>query len=239
MAGAGIESGKAWSRIGAEVAPTSSAAPGVWGDLNEVAENVGAGNWPAPMEAYELISTTTVSSGTSTISLTSIPQDYRDLKLVIRAAHLDLVSDKTWVQLNADSTNTNYRLYYYGSTASGASTGNYEATHYSYNSNQMPFGNWPKGSSSRGSLNERQAAEFHIPNYTAVGATSGTGVYCFGSGLNNIGSPNNNTFFQWSGQTWNGAAAVTSIAIHNAGSGSIYEYQPDTQVSLYGIGTAP
>ena len=45
---AGIEAGKTWSRIGAEVAPTSSAASGVWGDLNEVAENVGAGTWPAP-----------------------------------------------------------------------------------------------------------------------------------------------------------------------------------------------
>ena len=55
MAGAGIESGKAWSRIGAEVAPTGSAAPGVWGDLNEVAENIGAGNWPGPPIGFILL----------------------------------------------------------------------------------------------------------------------------------------------------------------------------------------
>ena len=60
---AGIEAGKTWSRIGAEVAPTSSAASGVWGDLNEVAENVGAGTWPAPQGDYEAIST--VQSGLS------------------------------------------------------------------------------------------------------------------------------------------------------------------------------
>ena len=44
----GIEAGKTWSRIGAEVAPTSSAASGVWGSLNEVSGYVGAGTWPAP-----------------------------------------------------------------------------------------------------------------------------------------------------------------------------------------------
>ena len=236
---AGIASGKPWSRIGVETAPTSSAAPGVWGDLNEVAEYVGASTWPAPQEAYELLSTTTVSTATQSITLTSIPQAYRDLKLVIRAASLDLVEDSTWIQLNGDSTNTNYRLYYYGAGGNSSSSGTYEATHYAYNSNQMPRGNWPWGSSSRGSLNERQAAEFHIPNYTAVSATSGTGVYCFASGVNNIGTPQNNQWFQWSGQSWTGTTAVTSIVVYQNGSGSLYEYQPNTQVSLYGIGTAP
>ena len=50
----GISAGKTWSRIGAEVAPTSSAASGVW-QIGEVAENVGAGTWPAPAEDYEVI----------------------------------------------------------------------------------------------------------------------------------------------------------------------------------------
>ena len=49
---AGIEAGKTWSRIGAEVATTSSAACGVWGDLNEIAENVGAETWPMPKEGF-------------------------------------------------------------------------------------------------------------------------------------------------------------------------------------------
>lgn len=55
---AGIASGKPWSRIGAEPAPTSAAAPGVWGDLNEVSENVAAGTWPAPPSGYYLMTTT-------------------------------------------------------------------------------------------------------------------------------------------------------------------------------------
>jgi len=57
----GISAGKAWSRIGAEVAPTSSAASGVW-QIGEVAENVGAGTWPA-WDALKLSGGTETESG--------------------------------------------------------------------------------------------------------------------------------------------------------------------------------
>jgi len=43
----GIAAGKTWSRIGPEVAPTSSSASGVW-TLQEYSENQGAGTWPNP-----------------------------------------------------------------------------------------------------------------------------------------------------------------------------------------------
>jgi hypothetical protein len=43
----GIASGKPWSRIGPEVAPTLSSASGVW-TLQEYSENKGAGTWPNP-----------------------------------------------------------------------------------------------------------------------------------------------------------------------------------------------
>ena len=43
----GIEAGKTWSRIGPEVAPTSSSASGVW-TLQEYSENQGANSWPNP-----------------------------------------------------------------------------------------------------------------------------------------------------------------------------------------------
>ena len=47
----GIEAGKTWSRIGPEVAPTSSAASGVW-TIQEYSENQGAGTWPNPVVAW-------------------------------------------------------------------------------------------------------------------------------------------------------------------------------------------
>lgn len=82
----GISAGKTWSRIGAEVAPTSSAASGVW-QMEEVAENVGAGTWPEPQNIkYEFISKHVADGTTATYDFTSIPQTYRDLRLVISAA---------------------------------------------------------------------------------------------------------------------------------------------------------
>ena len=96
MAGAGIESGKAWSRIGAGVAPTSSAAPGVWGDLNEIAENVGAGTWPKPVAGvFECIAKETVSgSSTTSVEFTSIDSaTYDNLEVIV-----------TWVPATSDSS---------------------------------------------------------------------------------------------------------------------------------------
>ena len=47
----GIEAGKTWSRVGPEVAPTSSSASGVW-TLQECSENQGAGTWPNPAFSF-------------------------------------------------------------------------------------------------------------------------------------------------------------------------------------------
>ena len=80
---AGIEAGKTWSRIGAETAPTDSAAAGVWGDLNEVAENVGAGTWPAPKYSqYEYIAGHTFDGSTSSYTFSGIPQTYNRLRRI-------------------------------------------------------------------------------------------------------------------------------------------------------------
>ena len=75
----GIEAGKTWSRIGAEVAPTSSAASGVWGSLNEVSGYVGAGTWPAPFfgAAYFGGGMNASNSRESTIDKFTFPDDTR------------------------------------------------------------------------------------------------------------------------------------------------------------------
>ena len=74
----GISSGKTWSRIGPEVAPTDSAASGVW-TLQEAAENEGAES------AFEFLSSLTANGSTGTFSFTSLPQTYQTLRLVINA----------------------------------------------------------------------------------------------------------------------------------------------------------
>ena len=78
----GIEAGKTWSRVGPEVAPTSSSASGVW-TLQEYSENKGAGTWPNPYEAgYNFLGTVAVSSGTL-LTFTNIPQDAQDLMILL------------------------------------------------------------------------------------------------------------------------------------------------------------
>lgn len=232
----GIAAGKTWSRIGAEVAPTSSAASGVW-QMQEVAENVGAGAWPAPPKDFELFTTTTVSTDVQSITLSSIPQTHRDLKIVIRAATTDTVSDITWIQPNADTTVANYRGFFLANTASGAGAGSQSYSFFSYDSNKHPGSTWPQGSSGRGTLNERTALETYIPNYTNAGsATSGSLMHTISASNNNIASPPNNDFLGISASTLNLSAAITSIRIIEPQANAIYYYATGTQISLYGIG---
>tara|TARA_Y100000996_G_scaffold389003_1_gene349038 strand:+ start:246 stop:947 length:702 start_codon:yes stop_codon:yes gene_type:complete len=91
----GISAGKTWSRIGAEVAPTSSAASGVW-QIGELAENVGAGTWPAPLSGvFECIAKETVSgSSTTSVEFGTIPTStYDNIEVVV-----------SWVPATSDST---------------------------------------------------------------------------------------------------------------------------------------
>lgn len=232
----GIEAGKTWSRIGPQVAPTSSAASGVW-QLNEVAEYQGAGTWPQPLGDYELFSTTTVGTDVQSITIGSIPQTHRDLKIVVRAATTDTVSDTTWIQPNADTTTANYKLFALENTKSGSGAGSQTYTFYSNGTGQHPRGTWPQGSSGRGSLNERTALETYIPNYTNAGvATSGTVMHTISAANNNMASPPNNNFLGISASTVNASAAITSITIIEPQANAIYYYDTGTQVSLYGIG---
>ena len=81
----GIAAGKTWSRVGPEVAPTSSSASGVW-LVNEAAENQGAGTWPQPFDPESYVAIGTFSgSSTSSVEFTSIPTKYSTLRVRVAA----------------------------------------------------------------------------------------------------------------------------------------------------------
>lgn len=229
--------GENGSVVGPQNVPTSSVASGVW-SLGEMTEAQRDGIWPNPQGDFELLATATVTSDVPSITIGSIPQTYRDLKIVIRAATTDLVSDTTWIQPNSDTTQANYRLFALENTKSGSGAGSQGYAYFSYSSNQHPRGTWPQGSSGRGSLNERTALETYIPNYTNAGlATSGSMMHTISGANNNIASPPNNIFVGISGSTLNLSAAITSIRIiEPQGSSAIYYYATGTQISVYGIG---
>ena len=238
----GLESGKTWSPIGAQATVSTDAASRVW-TLNEVAAYEGAGTWPAPPEQFELLSSTTVSSATQSVTFSSIPQTHRDLRLVIRAAHYNVYNELMWIQLNGDSTASNYRLYFFGTTKSGtaAGSGSWDVVFYNSSVSRMPYGDFPQGSNSRGSFNERQAAEFQIPRYTETSSSRAAAVYCIASSTNNFANPGTGSpvFYQWTGMPHSGTSACTSITVYTSSSGTDYLLQPGTSMSLYGIGEAP
>lgn len=72
------------------------------------------------MGPFEAIQTIEVpSAGSSSISFTSIPQDYRDLKILMRSSTGAEINNK--IEFNSDTTSTNY--YYAGLEGNGAGTG--------------------------------------------------------------------------------------------------------------------
>ena len=231
----GYESGKTWSPIGAQATVSTSAASRVW-TLNEVAAYEGADTWPAPKEDYELFSTTNVTTDVQSVTISNIPQTHRDLKLVIRAATTATVSDVTWIQLNGDTTQANYKMFCLENTKSGSGAGNQSYTHFSYGNDQHPRGTWPQGSSGRGSLNERTALETYIPNYKNAGlALSGTLMHTTSAANNNMASPPNNNFIGITASTINASAGITSIKIIEPQASATYYYDV-LNISLYGIG---
>ena len=100
------------------MAPTSSAASGVW-TLQEAAENQGAGTWPQPTASgYEYIAGHTFSGSTSAFSFTSIPQTYESIRIigVIKKSANPVIAN---IQINGWNTvSTQYKygsVYGYGS----------------------------------------------------------------------------------------------------------------------------
>jgi len=105
----GIAAGKTWSRIGPEVAPTDSAASGVW-TLNDHAEN--QANWPQPfIPGYIFFGSASPAAGTAgPVTISNIPQGARDLvvysRVIIQSSSSNLV-----ISPNSTSiTNNDFQL---------------------------------------------------------------------------------------------------------------------------------
>ncbi len=118
---AGIEAGKTWSRIGPQVAPTDSAASGVW-QIQEASEYIGAGTWPAPTySSYEFIVGHTFSGSTDSYTFTSIPQTYKSIRIiaVIKGASPQALPT---IQINGVTTADYHENTVYSNSSSFGST---------------------------------------------------------------------------------------------------------------------
>ena len=226
----GISAGKTWSRIGAEVAPTSSAASGVW-QIGEVAENVGAGTWPAPIVGHiDLIEKQEGSAAVPSVTFNAIPQNYKHLRLVCQVDTSSSGSNLTMYYGTGggavDSNWQNYQTTSWSSTnSSGSSTSiqNYRApytTDYFYAFGVMV---WPMASG-----DVYGQAIFDFPNYT-----SGLYKLMTGEGNSFISPVTSSTGrgIQRSGYSWDNTGAIDQIQIQN-NAGNYTDYYC---FKLYGI----
>lgn len=164
---------------------------------------------------YIAIATVTVGSGgASSITFSSIPQTYTDLKVVVsdRTNRSGAINDAIGLHFNGSSSNfTGRRIFGSGSSVSTDTDAVYQIINNATNSTASTFSN----------------SEFYIPNYTgsAYKAHLGDGVM-----------ENNATaaYSTMAASLWSNTAAITSITVayQTAGSLSFNQY---TTATLYGI----
>lgn len=217
----GISAGKTWSRIGAEVAPTDSAASGVW-QMQEVAENVGAGTWPTHVKGtMEYIAKYVADGSTGEFEFTAIPQTYRSLRIVMSNGKRVASGSSIGMWFNSDSTSGNYG---YASMYGSGTNSNYT---YSRNSGTISMGDCPTGNAA-----DSQMWICDIANYS--NASAGTACQIW-QGANQQGGYNTGLM----GFGYSVASAITTIEINSSGynPGLLYNYDTPTVFTLFGIGS--
>lgn len=211
--------GENGSVVGPQNLPTSSVASGVW-SLGEVAEAQRDGIWPSPPVHMEFISKIVMDGTSNIVSFTSIPQQYRHLRIIGANLQRDS-SSNSWigVQFNNDSTTGNYgymRLYNLGPT--GGPSGQ--------------VGTGPQSVDDFPESSNDSAIIWDIGNY----ADSSVGTNCLvqwtrdgwqGNGSQGVG-----------GSNYQVASAVTRLDIRSNYTTSGYYLEAPGTFALFGIGKA-
>ena len=175
----------------------------------------------------EAIQTYTADGTNAQISFQSIPQTYRNLRVVVRSAQTANYGAGFRLYLNNSQNLSSYdTLAIYNGNAANYISGN-AAT-----SSLVPS---PIGDTIIGYPHPGYWI-WDIPNYSTAGKARVSLARIGNKGVHNSGG--SNTLFQ---QHYASTAAVSAIVIHHihGGSASNYYLKVPMTVTLYGIGTAP
>lgn len=158
---------------------------------------------------YEPIATQTVSSSTTSITFSSIPQTYTDLRVIINGTSNAGGAAALAFRFNSDSGgNYSYRLLY--------GTGSSAAGNYGSNTTEGYFGNvWTTPAISRADIMDYTSSSKYK---TAISRTDDAA----------------NRTAEWI-TTWRNTSAVTTLQITTSSS---YTYEPGTTFTIYGIKAA-
>jgi len=160
-----------------------------------------------------LISTVTVGSGgASTISISSIPQTYTDLRIVI-SARSNYSSDVfDFCRLTFNGSTTGYEGRYLRGNGGGAQSSTTQGSNVRLD---VP--------SSSG--NSFSSAQYYVPNYTGSQGKSVSAEY--------VTESNNSTNYQYFTSTiWANSSGITSVSIDSANGASFVQ---NSTMSIYGI----
>ena len=163
------------------------------------------------------IETVEVASPVATVTFSSIPQGYTDLKVVYsaRVSAASVAPDGLGVQFNGD-TASNYKynqLYGTGNSGVGSNAG----------TTAFQFGGQLTGASATG--NTFGNGELYIPNYTSSNYKTSS---CDSATENNSGQANVNLV----ANVWQSTAAITSIKLYDLGSTN---FVTGSTFTLYGV----
>jgi hypothetical protein len=161
----------------------------------------------------------TYTAGASSVSLTSIPQGYKDLimKVSIRRTDAGAFGDD-WFTFNGDGgTNYNWRRNYATGTSVSSQSGQ------SVGGGYLAFiyiGASPAASSTANSYSNY---EIYIPNYSSTTARKSTFAYVASENAATAGANN------FSAGTWNSTAAINAITYTTGSLNAL------STITLYGI----
>lgn len=160
------------------------------------------------LQLYKIATVEVGSAGASSITFSSIPQGYSDLKLVV-CGRDGSVSGTFELRPNAATTNRTTKELY----GTGAAAGSQSQTAFYFD---MEASNY--------TTNTFGSAEIYIPNYTSANNKS---MSVDATSENNATT----SYMRMAAWLWSSTAAITSLYLYPS-SGSIQQYSTAT---LYGI----
>jgi hypothetical protein len=163
---------------------------------------------------YEKIATTTLGSGSSSLTFSSIPGTYTDLRLVLVGTSATSPVGGPYARLNGDTGNNYSNTYMYGY---GSGVGSGQRT--SYNQIDLEYFNVFSTT-----IPEMKTLDF----FSYAGSTYKTILETDSSDQNGSGWTANAVFL------WSSTAAITSISIYQNSS----NFGVGTTATLYGIKAA-
>lgn len=167
-----------------------------------------------PLQLYKIATTEVGSAGASSITFSSIPQGYKDLKVVmsLRGANNNTYNYVD-ITFNGVTANQSQRGIFAGdlSTAQSGANSNFQFISTGSNTTSNTFGNH----------------EFYVPNYTSSNNKSASFDYV----NENNSTASGAVYMGFAAYLWQNTSAITSLALTGI-TGSLVQYSSAT---LYGI----